>query len=440
MKKQFIRVFLIVVCLLGESDGGALAGKADADKAVVERANQEFEGWDSRARCDDRSGISGMAIGANERPVLVFVGGGITNSNLQIARFDKDGNEVRTTEILSGRSLEVVQLGNSVFLITVHEAPRKGRVYGVNFENGKIRHLANSTTVHCLRSLPRQRIALLLEVQPHENQIVLYELSLDTLDLVERHCLSRQEYQNDYYGIGIHMRMSADLKHIAYVAPHSGGAPSRWTTHTLKLLDLSTGNVRDLVPSVGVQIGSFSSFGSGVPPIAWLDDRRILYQDMDVTKNEDVFGHDQKMLHRFKSVHIDTMEISECMSIEIPLSLDGGSLDIDPLTGNILFRDEWIIDLNKKSLRSAILPFVVQSFPALRRTEIRSGSIVLHEGQARCVSKVSAPSGDHIAYSLRPWGDNSLFTELYMKTKSMSQPLKVTEGSYLPVRPVGWIE
>lgn len=112
MKKQIIRIFLIVVCLIGVSKGGSLASKAGPDKAVVEketrqiehmkvnndidglvemlangtfpskvkvttylkdagdervlpeleRANKELGGWDLRSPCDDRSGIFAIAI------------------------------------------------------------------------------------------------------------------------------------------------------------------------------------------------------------------------------------------------------------------------------------------------------------------------------------------------------------------------------------------
>jgi len=385
-------------------------------------------------------GLSCPVIGTGERPALVFVGGGITDNTLQVARFGKEGEELETTDVLSGRNLEVAQLGNAVFLITAFEASGRGRVYAVNFDNGRMRCLAESTAVRCLRSLPSRNVSMLMEVQSRQSRIVLYELALDTLDLVPRHRLSRLEYQDEYVGFGTRMRMSPDLKHIAYVVPHSAGGISRWTTYTLKIVELSTKSVREFVPSVGVQIGSFSSFGRGVPPLVWLDNSRVLYQDMDTPEDAEVFDHDFKMLHRFKCVDIKTEETSECMAADIPLSLDGGSLNVDPLTGNIRFRDDWVLDLNAGSLRSAIRPFTIESFPASRRTEIRAGSAVIYDGPSRCVSKVVAPSGEHIAYSLRPWASHSLFVELYAKTKAMAQPVKVTEGCYLPVRPIGWIE
>ena len=112
MKKQFVRMFLIVVCLLGVSKGGASSSKVGVNKALVERetrqiehmivkndidglvemlangtfpskvkvatylkdardkralpelerANKEFGGWKLGSPCDDRSGVFAIAI------------------------------------------------------------------------------------------------------------------------------------------------------------------------------------------------------------------------------------------------------------------------------------------------------------------------------------------------------------------------------------------
>ena len=378
------------------------------------------------------------AIAANQRPALVFIGQGAGTDTLQVARFERDAT-VKTETILDGRDLQVVQLSNAVFLVTAHASTRSGHVYAVDLERGKIRHLLESTAVRCPRSLPGRSVAMLLEVRPRQRQIVLHTLSLDSLDLAQQHCLSAQAYPDDYPGF-FRMSISPDLKRVAYVVPHTAKGVTRWTTYTLKMLDLSSQDVHELVPSVGVQIGSFSSFGRGVVPLTWLDDSRALFQDMDTPQDVDIFDHDHEVIHRFKTIDVDTMRISECMSLGIPLSLDGGSLEIDPLTGHILFRREWILDLQNKSRRSAILPFSVQRLPAHGQTQIRCGPVMVHEAHALCVAKVVAPSGEHIAYALRPWPGNALFAELYATTQHSSAPVKVTEGDYLPVRPVGWIE
>ena len=384
--------------------------------------------------------LSCPSVTKTQRPALLFIGGDIYHSDLKIALFGDGSNDVRTKHILSAKSMQISQLSNAVFLITTHDDARKGKVFAANLDKGEMRHIADSTAIHCLRSLPSKNMAVLLDVQPTKDKMAIYDLSLDTLQTTPRHTLSRQKYGKEYVGFGPRMKISPDLRYIAFVQPELPLSVRRWSTYTLKILDLSDGRVDDLVNNVGVLIGSFSSFALGIPPIEWLDDRELLYQDMDKPEKTEIFDHDQETTHRFKSVNVKTGLVRERMISQLPLSFDGGSLITDPLSGDLVFRDKWIIDLTNKSLKLSISPFAIRVSPEQKNTQILKGSEVLHSGSQRCVFKSVSASRANIAYSLRPWASNSLQTAVYAKTQAMREPAEITTGPYLPVRPVGWIE
>lgn len=387
-----------------------------------------------------REYLSCPSLAKKQRPALLFISGGIHHSDLKIALFGNGSNGARTKHALSAKGMQISQLSNGVFLIATHDDACKGKVFAANFDKGKMRHLADSTVIHCLRSVPSKNMAVLLDVQPEKDEIAIRYLSFDTLQTTLRHRLSRQKYGKEYTGFRPSMKISPDLRYIAFVQSQSPLSVRRWSTYTLKILDLSDGRVDILVNNVGVLIGSFSSFASGMLPIEWLNDRELLYQDMDKPENTEIFDHDQEITHKFKSVNVETRLVRERMTSQLPLSFDGGSLITDPLTGDLIFRDKWIIDLTGKSLQSSISPFAIRVSPGQKNTQILNGSQVLHSGSQRCVFKLVSPSRANIAYSLRPWASNSLQTAVYAKTQAMREPVKLTTGPYLPVRPVGWIE
>lgn len=376
-------------------------------------------------------------VAEDQRPALLFIDGSIHKSDLKIA-LQKVSGDATYPHVLSADSMEISQLANAVFLITTHDDLRKGRVFAVNFDTGRMRCLADSTTIHCLRSLPDRNMAVLLDVQPQEDKMAIYDLSFDTLKMTLRYSLSRRKYEKECMGIG--MKISPDLRYIAFVRSTSPTAVRRWSTYSLRLLDLSTGHVDELADNIGVLISSLSSFAFGTPPIEWLDEKELLYQDMDKPEKTDIFDHNMKAAHRFKSIGIEKREVRELMACEVPLSLDGGSLNFNPLNKDLVFRDKWIVDLAGKSLQPAISPFAVRTVPKLKQTRISEGSEPLYSGGQRCVYELVSASRANFAYSLRPWQSNSLFVELYSKSRGMPEPVKTATGPYLPVRPAGWIE
>jgi hypothetical protein len=381
--------------------------------------------------------LSCPTITENKRPALVFVEGPVDQSHLYAAWLD--GRTLRREKIISGRYLEVTQLDNAVFLVTVMDSHASGQVYAADLGAGVMKFIADGTQTHCIRSEPNRKVAMLMEADASGTKTRLIELNLVTLDATLRYQLSRQILGADLLFIGPDVRLSPDFRHIAYCWKQGPLRVERWSQYELRLLDLSTMEVQVLDPNVGVQISASSSFACGRPPFEWISDKDIVYLDMASNEPDVISTYAREAVGIFKVVDIQTTNITESFRRVLPLTLDGGSLRTNPLNGRLLYDDRHFLDLKKNTLDAKNLPFSVVSDFSSRKTQVLNGVDVLYSGSAYCVGSCLSACGGNFAYALRERTE-SLGVTLYAKMRHRAEPLKVGEGPYLPTRPIGWIE
>jgi hypothetical protein len=376
-------------------------------------------------------------ITGENRPALLFVEGPIDQSHLYVAY--RKGRDLHREELISGRHLEVSQLDNAVFLISVTNAPADRKVYAANLAAGRTRLLAEGTWLNCLRAEPRNKAAILLTRDPKQDLARFVELDLAALQATPRYVFSREELGEDFDNIDSNVRISPDFGCVAYVRKKTPARVERWSEYELRLLDLPTMKTRILDPNVGVEISIASSFAWGRPVFEWLSEKEILYRDMPPGGSDKVADFASERLSLFKIVNIDTGLISEAFRKRLSLTLDGGSLKTDPVSGALVYNEEFVLDLPNEMLTPKNLPFAVVRDYSARRTDILCGQRLLYSGPANCVNTCVSASGRNFAYALRERTE-SLDARLNAKFSASDQPVRVAEGPYLPTRAVAWIE
>jgi hypothetical protein len=372
----------------------------------------------------------------DRRPALLFIGGPKDERELCAACFD--GKTAHNEKIVSSNHFQVTQLDNAIFLVTAERSSTKGNVYAIDLGRGIAKLLAESTRIRCLRAEPRMKKAMLVDANMSIGEVRLIELNLANLKVTLRHTLKKELLVDRFNGIGPRMKLSPDFKHIVYASRKSDKVPERWSEYILRVLDLSTMKIEDLDNNVGVQISVISSRGWGSPPFEWINNNEVIYQDMVPNKPNEISEPALQALNIFKSVNIKTKNIMELFRKELRLTLDGGSLQANPLNGQLIYNREYILDLEKKRLIPKTTPFAVVRGYRTKPTKILHGEVVLFSGGSRCVGSCVSPSGNNFAYSLRP-KTRSLAEELYAKVQGLPEPIKVAEGPSWTTA-IGWIE
>jgi hypothetical protein len=376
--------------------------------------------------------LNSPRIRNDQRPALLFIQGPQDKRELCVANFE--GEDLHKDIIMSSRYLQVTQLDSAIFLVTAQRSPTKGNVYAIDLGRGIAKLLAESTRIRCLRAEPQRKTAMLMDSNMGEGVIHLLELNLIDLTVTRQQTLKTELLPGLTRAIDKSLRLSPNFKHIVYAFRASKKVPEFSSSCTLRVLDLSTMKVEDLVSNVGVEISRLSSIGSGVPPFEWINDDEIVFNDMPSDERDDI----TKALSIFKRVNIRTKGISECLRKRLPLTLDGGFLRENPLTEQLIYNREYILDLEEKRLIPKTTPFVVVPGSRTKPTEILHGQVVLFSGGSRCVGSCVSPSGKNFAYSLRP-KFRSLAEEVYAKFQGLPEPMKVAEGPSW-TRAIGWIE
>ncbi len=377
------------------------------------------------------------AVAEERRPALVFVEGPVNQSNLYVARLD--GAALRREKIISAKYIEVTQLDNALFLVSAAEGSTDGRVYAADLGAGVLKFVADGTRTHCIRSEPGRGAALLMDANLGAGLIRLLELDFGSLNVTERHRLSSELLGDDFKFIGPKVRISPDFARIAYVYKRGPFGVEGRSRYELRLLDLATMEVQTLDPNVEVEISMLSSFSCGRPPFEWLNKKEVLYCSAAPGGPAEVVGFDANRVSIFKVADVESGQSKELFRKSLRLTLDGGSLRIDPLTGKLIYNGELVLDLNRGLLTPKNLPFAVVRDYRSRTTDILCGQRVLYTGAAHCVGQLASASGSNFAYALRERSP-SLHASLYAKMANRDEPLKVAEGPYLPTRAIGWIE
>ena len=376
-------------------------------------------------------------IARGERPALAFVERRVDGSTLWVAHFGR--GRVHNEEVISSKYLQVTQIDNAVFLVTASAGAKEGKAYVVDLATGAIVPVAENTRIHCLRAEPERGTAMLMDCDMGAGEVRLIEIDLKGLKTTVRHILARELLGDKFVGIGPAMRLSPDFKYIVYASKQGKKHHERWSQYTLRLLDLSTMEVDDLDSSLSVGISVASSFAYGKPAFEWISDGEILYQHIVADESDVNAVLKNDALHIFKKANVKTRENAELFRKELPLTLDGGSLQVDPLNGQLIYNDEWVLNPEEQTLKAKTLPFSIIRDHAAKQTQIFLEKDVLYSGNERCVYSYISSTRGNFAYSLRPRRE-TLGCKLYAKIQSLSESVKVAEDSHAPIRPVGWIE
>ncbi len=344
-------------------------------------------------------------------PALVFVEGQLGKEHLRLAYLHT--GTVQKEEITSAKCITATQLDKALFLVETSEGPETARCFAVDFERGIAKILGKTSRFHCFRTVPDRGKAMLIHSHSGNGEMRLFELDLKTVDMTLQHVLTKTSLGARFGGIGLHMRISPDFGRAAYVARGSGMMHD--TVHTLEVMDLTTTVSRCFAEGVRVRLGSFSSIGSGIPPLEWISNEESVYQHMPSEPNGPSELHQGTyILNRVNlTTHIVTMVLQD----QLPLTIKGGSLWVNPLNGELIYNDTWILDPVEGALTSKNHPYSI-------------GNAI-----EQCVS----PSHLHIAYMLRPKATHAAVT-IYMRLNGRDESLEVDRGPYWPTRPIGWIE
>ncbi|MHC4641955.1 MAG: hypothetical protein ACYS32_09945 [Planctomycetota bacterium] len=369
----------------------------------------------------------------SQRPALVFIEGPGDKANLYVAYFD--GETVHRKKIASAKYLQVTQLDNAVFLVTAKRSSKKGSVHAMDLGRGIVKLIAESTRIHCLRAEPQRQTAMLMDSNMGEGVIHLLELDLIDLKVTRRQTLKTELLPGLTGTLDKSLRLSPDFKHIVYAFRASQKVPEFSSGFMLRILNLSTMKVEDLVSNVGVKISMASSIGLGVPPFEWINNDEIVFNDMPSDEHYDTTN----ALSIFKRVNIRMKGITECLRKKLPLTLDGGFLRTNPLNRKLICNKKYILDLEKKNLISKDLPFSVMPSLHAKPTNILYGKDILYSGKSSCADSCISASGKNFAYLLRRQ-TVSPGSFLYAKFEHEDKPVKVGEGTHWPTRPIAWIE
>lgn len=372
----------------------------------------------------------------DQRPALLFFQGPVDKRELCVAYFD--GQTAQNEKIASAKYFMVTQLDNAVFLVCEKSSSTKGRVYAMDLGRGIANLLAESTRIHCLRSEPKMKKAMLVDANMSIGEVRLIELNLANLKVTLRHTLKKELLGDRFNGIGPGMKLSPDFRHIVYASRKGDKVHENWSEYILRILNLATMKIENLDTNVGVQISAFSSRGWGRLPFEWINNNEVIYQDMVPNEPNEISIPPFQALNVFKIVDIETKKISELLRRELPLTLDGGSLIANPLNGQLIYNKKYILDLRKKTFKPKDLPFSIVTNRLTKQMQVLSGTDVLYSDSARYVGGCISPSGNNFAYSLRP-KTRSLAEELYAKVRGLPEPIKVAEGPSW-IRAIGWIE
>lgn len=345
------------------------------------------------------------------RPALVFAEGSPQKEVLCVA-YLRDGT-VRKEEITSAKYISVTQLDNALFLVETSGSPPGARCFALDLTKGMARLLATGNRLHLLRTVPERGKAMLMHYHSGFEEARLLVLDLKTLDVTLQHAFTEVSTGTRFQGIRLDMKVSPDFTRAACAA--RGSMTLHKTTCDLDVVDLTTGETRCFAEDVRVRLGSFSSIAFGRPPLEWISNEEIVYQHMPAEPNGPSELHQGTYI--LNRVNLTTHIVTTVLQDQLPLTIDGGSLWVNPLNGELTYNDTWILDPVEGTLTSKNHPYSI-------------GNAI-----EQCVS----PSHLHIAYTLRPKATHAEVT-IYMRLNGRDEPLEVGRGPYLPTRPIGWIE
>lgn len=377
------------------------------------------------------------------------------HKELVALHFGKDRTECNIL-LSSPHGFEATQLDKTSFLVATGAYGGEQKVYAVNPQTKKVTLLASTKKagtaikigsrahMRSLRSEPGRKKAMLLLDDPEAKHVALHELDLTTFELTHRHTISKKLLLADKRdGLGRFaiqkVRLSPDFKGLAFVAlmPEVKDRLHQ-TLYALKVLDLDTRQVSTAAENIFVLLPMISSYSRGFPPFEWIDNETLLFQDIPRDKSNETALI--KGVQQLKRVNVTTRKVSDCLKHKGHLALDGGRLQLNPVTGQIEYQNKWIVDPGQGRLTPKHRPFGEQR--KNNKTAVMHNQTVLYQGPSHCLDLCVSLSQKHVAYRLRDHGKTGGpdHERVLVKVAGQDKPVKVAEAIGFYTKPFGWVE
>jgi len=362
-------------------------------------------------------------------PALVYVVG-VDRANTLCVAYLEEG-EVHREVIVSGSPDQIRRLDAAVFL--AHDGfGAQARPYAIDIAKGRMKPVEQGDL---LRSVPERGKAMLARLDAKAGTLDLIEVDLKTLESKLAQTLTKEKLGDEFDGLRLStMKLSPDFARLAYA--RLKGDPDRVhspATYSIKVLDLSTLKVSEIDDDVQVRIGMFSSRTYGRPPFEWLSDDEILYQHAP----DDGDGVTAEHVLRIADVKAGTTR--EIMRPMVRMTVDGGRLDRDPVSGRIEYNREYLLDLKDKALVARDHPFSVERGTDPPIVTVRREDAVVFEGDGWLAGSCLSPSGKHFAVLIRP-DIHQPQSILYAIIAGRREPVVVSENASRSAFFLAWVE
>jgi hypothetical protein len=373
---------------------------------------------------------------ADMRPALLFIECDTPDERLYVSWFS--GGAIQNLEIASAKDIQVTQLDHAIFLVRTSGGSTDRGVFVIDLDRGVGRQIARSTRIGCLRSVPERGKAMLIHCDFDIDEARYLELDLATLRLTLSRTFNKADLGDKFIGTSYGTALSPDFEQAAYMAGYTPWG-LRWSyDFRLTLLNLSTMQESVLDEHVGIEVPPMSSSTAGwVPPLEWINDGEIVYRHMpplDVNDPNWVL----EPLCAFKRVDIVTGRITTISQERLRWVDVYGSLKLNPLNGELIYGNQWVLDPEKGTLTPAIRPFSVVNEREPERAKVFLREELLQVVDGMVTSTLISALHQNLAYVLHP-ADADPNTILYVKIADAAEPIEVAERS-CPIIPAGWIE
>ena len=352
------------------------------------------------------------------------------------------GDTIQTQKILTSQYLQVDQISNSAVFIRTHTVLDDLwhiAFYLADVRQGKQVLLSESQEpndpihFYCLRAVPEDNRALLFRYGPGVESNQILDVNLTTLAVDEHYNFPKDGEYDLFSWSPTYLQVSPDGRHLTTMALDLERFVwgEEYTYYRLKHLDLETLTLTDLDPNVSVMVGRWSSHAYGIPPHDWISPTEILYQHMPVPDPIDPYAEEGTYV--LKSVNIETGDISTWTTHQMPMTMDGGSLNLDPFTGIIHYHD-FIVDPNSKTVQDPQLPYEVIRDYKQKTSTICFNDEVLYTGEIYygTVNVLLSPSERYFAYQAQGG--------LYVYYPEKNESVKAEDFNNVSFSLIGWIE
>jgi hypothetical protein len=267
---------------------------------------------------------------------------------------------------------------------------------------------------------------MLMQVDTRTQEKRLFELDLKTLQITLCHTFTKAALGEKFDLI--QAPISPDFTRVIEAKANPAGALA--ITYTLRAVDLATMEARDFANGVSVWLPPSSYYALRAPPAEWISDAEVVYQSMPLEPGESTVNTEGR--HVLYRANVDTGETTEIFRGMFWPLLETGSLWVNPLNGELIYRNEWTVDLAAGTLTPKDYPFSVTSSNLSMQVKIQCGQTILYDGSGVIGSTCISPSHRNFAYAIND--------RLYVATDSGDKPQEVARSSSWVLEPAGWIE